>query len=441
MNLNPGQLSAISRIVEKVSAPNTAGEIPGITLIGEGGTGKTTCIMQAVDQLIQQGFTVLLTAPTNKAVKQLIKSAREYGLPLSSVGFSTIHGALGLAMMPNEDRKSTFRATEGILGNYDVVVVDEGSMLGRYVLEGYLIPELQFLGIKVILMGDDMQLPPIKETVSPCFTLFETLRLTKVERFDANSGIGDLVRGIRSAISEERPFKAPDEFGPGVEAVLPAHFIPLLKEHFVPGVDLDTHRVLAWSNRRVDELNRKIRENIYGKNPDRFYPGERVVTGGPVKRGDVTLLGTDEECEVVQYRVSTIEEQSTGLEFTAYQLILQPLHTEDNKRVMVNILHEDAEDDFEVELERRARVARNAPREHVGRAWGAFWNLKNLVSDIRYCYCITVHRSQGSTFDHTFVDIKDILRNKIRSERQRLLCVACSRPRHKLYLNKQGFIG
>ena len=441
MQLNPGQAHAVNRIVEKTSAPLTLGEIPGITLIGEGGTGKTTCIMEVVNTLLQQGFSVLMTAPTNKAVKQLISSATKFGLPLTSVGFSTIHGALGLAMMPNEDRKTTFRATEGILGNYDVLVIDEGSMLGRYLLENHLIPELELLGIKVILMGDDKQLPPIKETVSPCFTLFETLTLTKVERFDANSGIGEMVSGVRQAIELNKPYKAPTEVGAGVTTVLPAKFIATLQEHFVEGVSLDTHRVLAWSNRRVDELNRKIRENIYGKNPDRFYPGERVVTGGPIKNGDDTLLGTDEECEVIQYRVSELEEESTGLSFKSYQLVLEPLHLEQRRRITVNILHEDSEDDFEEELQRRARIARNAPREHSRRAWGAFWSLKALAADIRYCYCITVHRAQGSTFDYVFVDVKDILRNKIRTERQRLLCVAMSRPRKHLYLNKQGFIG
>lgn len=441
MQYNPGQTAAIDLMVAVASSPVKPGQYLGMTLIGEGGTGKTTCVMEAINRLLQQGFTVLLTAPTNKAVKQLIKAATEYGIDLSRVGFSTIHGALGLAMMPNEDRKTTFRAAEGCLANYDVVVIDEASMISRYMLQDYLIPELSMLGMKTILMGDDKQLPPVKETVSPCFTLFETIRLTKVERFDADSGIGDVVAGIRAALDNDQPYHSPETYGAGVETCLPAKFLELLKQHFVPGVDLDQKRILAWSNSRVNELNRKIRENIYGKRPERFYPGERVVTGGPVKDGKETLLGTDEECEVVQYRISEVEEEGTGLTFKTYQVILEPLHTQKRGRVIVHILHEDAEDEMEEELSRRARVAKNAPKGTGRKAWAAFWSLKALVSDIRYCYCITVHRSQGSTFDHAFVDVKDILRNNIRSERQRLLCVATSRPRTRLYLNKPRFTG
>lgn len=439
MQYNEKQVFAIDRIVEFCTAPKTPGAPIGITLIGAGGTGKTTCIMDAVSQMLQQGFKVLLTAPTNKAVKQLSKAATAYGLDMNQVGLRTVHGAMGLTMLPNEDRKITHRAGEGVLANYDVIVVDEASMISRVMLRNYLLPELEYLGTRMVLMGDDMQLPPVRETVSECFTLFETIRLERVERFDENGGIGDFTNALRESMLNSKPFKAPDEYGHGIETILPAKFTQVLKEHFVSGVDPDESRVLAWSNKRVNEINRIIRENIYGKRPDRFYKGERVVTGSPVKIGNDVVLGTDEECTVIDYRVSVAEEEATGVEYKVYQVILEPVFVTPAKRVIVNVVHEDDEDRIEEELARRGRLARNAPSDLARGYWSRFWQLKELCADIRYCHCITVHRSQGSTFKNVFVDVKDILRNKVRTERQRLLYVAASRPSETLLLNKAKY--
>ena len=72
-------------------------------------------------------------------------------------------------------------------------------------------------------------------------------------------------------------------------------------------------------------------------------------------------------------------------------------------------------------------------------------NIKNATQvlyqrDIDYGFAITSHRSQGSTYDNVFVDMKDIIFDKNgniytnKAEMLRRLYVACSRTRHKLYI-------
>lgn len=92
MEFNNDQKAAIRRAVDGFLEK----DLPGLTIIGEGGTGKTTCVMDIAAQLIKAGLKVLFTAPTNKAVKQLEKSAKRYGLTLNNVAFQTLHSALGL---------------------------------------------------------------------------------------------------------------------------------------------------------------------------------------------------------------------------------------------------------------------------------------------------------------------------------------------------------
>lgn len=436
MELNQGQKAAVERIVEFFGGQRPAAY--GLTLIGQGGTGKTTCVMTAVEQLLARGKRVLITAPTNKAVKQLVMSAQAHGLDMSAVTFNTVHRALGLAMLPSEDKKHAFRAGKGCLDAFDVMVLDEGSMLSKYVLYDYLIPECATLGIRLLVMGDDMQLPPVKEQVSPVFTEFETIRLTRVERQAEGSEILTVNGILRQAMKDSKPFVAPVVQGNGIQEILPAQFVSAVTEAFTLDTDLDSQRVLAWTNRRVDFLNSAIRQKLYGRKPDRFYPGERVVTGGPVKRNDEVILGTDEECTVVQYRITEVMDETDGEEYKVYQVILQPLFT-NGGRVVVSVLHEDEEDRVEAKLAKMSRMARGSTAES-GKIWKQFWAFKDMFANIRYCYCITVHRSQGSTYDRVFVDVKDILGNTVRSERQRLLYVAYSRPRHTLYTNKANYV-
>jgi exodeoxyribonuclease-5 len=51
------------------------------------------------------------------------------------------------------------------------------------------------------------------------------------------------------------------------------------------------------------------------------------------------------------------------------------------------------------------------------------------------CYAITVHRSQGSTFNNIFVDMEDIMRNRNWLECLKLFYVAITRARYAVVLS------
>lgn len=409
-----------------------------MTLIGAGGTGKTYCIMSAATRLLEAGLKVLFTAPTNKAVKQLEKSAREFGLSMDNVSFMTTHSALGLAMLPNEDQKYTTKAGKGFMEVFDVCVVDEASMLSRIALFKYLIPDCEQFKTSLVGMGDDLQLPPVRENVSAIFSEFPTFRLEKNMR--QSEGPLLTVNGmLRTAMMANKPFPSPQADGAQIVSVLEAKFLKFVVDQFDEDTDLDKQRVLAWSNKRVDHINASIRAKLFGKRPPRYVVGERVVTGGPIKdaEGNITL-GTDEECIVTHINEeSSVYDEESGTEYRTIQLVLEPLYLSGQE--VVEVLHDDEVDRYEEQLEAMATAARNSS-QHSRQLWAKFWGFKELFADIRYCYCITVHRAQGSTYDRVFVDVKDILRNKKRQERQRLIYVGYSRPRHQLFINKRKYV-
>ena len=60
-------------------------------------------------------------------------------------------------------------------------------------------------------------------------------------------------------------------------------------------------------------------------------------------------------------------------------------------------------------------------------------SLIDLFADISYGYCITTHKSQGSTFTNIYVDMNNIiLKNQNQEESYRCLYTAITRTSQKL---------
>lgn len=125
-----------------------------VTLItGGAGTGKTTTLISAVMALLSNNAqtNIMLTAPTGKAVKRLQHALTEHQLDLSC---KTLHQLLGM----REDTATPYFHAKRQL-DCDVLVIDEASMVGQNVFS--LAMDALPQHAKLILLGDDNQLPPV----------------------------------------------------------------------------------------------------------------------------------------------------------------------------------------------------------------------------------------------------------------------------------------
>ena len=61
-------------------------------------------------------------------------------------------------------------------------------------------------------------------------------------------------------------------------------------------------------------------------------------------------------------------------------------------------------------------------------------NVIDCFAQLNYGYCITVHKSQGSTFQNVFIDINDILDNNNISETSKCLYTSITRSSKTLRL-------
>ncbi|MEN6566248.1 MAG: AAA family ATPase, partial [Veillonellales bacterium] len=120
-----------------------------LALTGGPGTGKTTVVKGILAVLEQQGFKILLGAPTGRAAKRLSEATGREAVTIHRLLESTggVEGAP--VFLRNEEEPL----------DADVVIVDEVSMMDIVLMNYFLraVPD----GCRVVLVGDVDQLPAV----------------------------------------------------------------------------------------------------------------------------------------------------------------------------------------------------------------------------------------------------------------------------------------
>ena len=171
-----------------------------VVLAGAAGTGKTTITRQLLDYLEEANLSVHLMAPTWRAARRL--SA------LTDRPAMSIHKSIYEPPREEEGRLN-WSLDPFALHHADVVLLDEGSMVGKSVAADVIASTRKKTPILVV--ADYMQLPPIAEegeekTTSPWgFRVQEPdARLTKVHRV----ALGNPLLELATATREKRKFNA-----------------------------------------------------------------------------------------------------------------------------------------------------------------------------------------------------------------------------------------
>lgn len=417
IKLNEDQEAAVVGLMDFLADPEP--EQPFFILKGYAGTGKTFIMREVLSRLSKTVKSrVAFTTPTNKAAKVLRSVTGSAG---------TIYSLLGLRIEKNGELKELVGGEKVDLSDVDIIFLDEASMVNRF-----LWAELQKItdkfNLKIVLMGDPGQLPPVNEPGSPVWEIPGGVFLKKVMRYD--NQILELVTRIRDQIDSWTPsieIKSDHSADEGVWKCTKQTFKQSIMSAAEKGgfSDGSKAKVIAWRNVRVAEYNDLIRYSIFGAaaRPGYYLSGDRIVATAPCKRNDEPLLGTDDEAIVE----STIDTQHP-LE-PKYKAIELKCRTETNAVIRLLVLHPESQKQFDADCESMAHQARSMPK-----LWKKFWSLKELFHEIKYAYAITAHRSQGSTYEQVFVDYQDILFNRNRKEAFQCLYVACSRPTKRLVL-------
>lgn len=462
-NLNSGQKAAYDAIIDAVQNRHSIMRPDDITsnswlLLGEAGTGKTyvtCCIVDALKQLPRYNnsdrkLRVAVCAPTHKAAQVLTRKLREFGVNAVAI---TIHSLLGLKPTVDDSEKQVLKKqSKGFAGDFDVVVLDETSMVDTP-LQGYIDRELEFHFI--LYVGDDGQLNPVGEKIAPIFARMpehRTSRLTEIVRQAAENPIIQVAGIIRRQQNNGRDvdwsWVRPIEAGNKGVFIPPANQIDdWLKEGFTSREfkeDNDFFRYVCYTNETVHRINAKCRQWIYGETDTPFVPGERVICRNPVQNEEgATAFATNQEAIVNEiYRderkFSFIELPADPYSGKAHLPAFEVTMPIWRVRLVASADMVGETDDegapygvpciMPVDRQAMMRLDRHLCSQAKANRdrWRQRFAWLELMADLRPVYGLTGHSAQGSTFVMGAVDIPDIAKLAMRNpEEAKKLAYVC----------------
>jgi AAA domain/UvrD-like helicase C-terminal domain len=394
-------------------------EQKGFILSGPAGTGKTYLMGHIIDDVIPRyhemckalGMTadyteVAMTAMTNKAAEVLSQSIRQ------PVG--TIQSFLNLVVMNDYTTgRSTIKKTgRWVIHSHKIIFIDEASMMDTplfaTLLEGTY-------NCKLVFVGDRHQLSPVMEKISPIYAQgYPVHELLEPVRNAGQPALMALCSQLRTTV--ETSVFHPIQIVPGVIDHLDDTEMEQALYRYFGSQTMDS-RIIAYTNHRVNQFNDAIRDlrNL----PSYFQRGEILVNGAPAKSGNKTLAA---DITVTIHQITQPEE----VEFKpGIKLWVQTANIRTNAGVYYSNVRVPCDKDHYGKLLKYFKSKRDFP---------SMYDLRDNFFDLRPNDASTIHKAQGSTFENIFVDLSNISTCNMADQVARMLYVAVSRPKSRLFL-------
>lgn len=366
-----------------------------VFLTGKAGTGKTT-FLKYITRTTAKRYVVL--APT--------------GVAAINAGGSTIHSFFQLPLCPYlpdvkelvteyqmpERYRSLRKERARIIRTLDLLIIDEISMVRADLLDAvdmtlrrYRRSEKPFGGVQLLMIGDAQQLSPVvkeseryymeKVYPSPYFfhskalsrLSYVTIELQKVYR-QRDPDFVDILNAVRD---NRLTLPLLEKLNARVGARISSD------EDGAEPIRLTTHNAQAdeVNMRKMDELPdapMQFVAEIEGEFPENSYPAEEVLT---LKSGaQVMFLRNDSEGQYYNGKLGRVEDVMEGM-----------VTVSDEDGMLINVVP--------VEWENSQYSLDDNTGEIRQSVVGVFRQLP-----LRVAWAITIHKSQGLTFDKVIID-------------------------------------
>ena len=361
-----------------------------VFITGRAGTGKST-LLDYFRHNTKKNVVVL--APT--------------GVAALNVGGQTIHSFFAFRPDITLDRVKKLSAMKrALIKSLDAMIIDEISMVRADLLDcvdkalriNRDFPDLPFGGLQMILIGDLYQLPPVvTNSEKAAFSLhydspyffsarafndpnfeLEFIELEKVFRQKEASFL-ELLNAIRNrSITEEQLAR--------LNARCRPDFIPPEDEFYI---------TLTSTNEAADRLNEEKLARLPGAG--RRYPGVIAGEFDPDSLPTAEILALKEGAQVMLLNNDSYSRWVNG----SIGRVEEIIEAEDKPDVIMVRLQDDSLVDvlphqweiFEFEYDRKKNKI-------LSRVVGTFTQYP-----LRLAWAVTIHKSQGKTFDRVVVDI------------------------------------
>ena len=439
------------KIIEKLSEWLSSDDFERIFLLnGYAGTGKTTIIAALVAALKELGMKTILLAPTGRAAKVLARYSNENAFTIhkkiyrerSITGYES-HFSLDY----NRERDAIF-------------IVDEASMLSAGSSEestfgtGNLLDDLvQYVRTgkrcRLMLVGDDAQLPPVGDDYSPAldpatimhYGEVEYASMDEVVRQTQDSGILFNATMLRCML-ENNIYEIPkfDISFPDIYQVQGNELLEALQDCY-DRYGRDETIVITRSNKRANRYNEGIRRynlsaeeeiesgdmlmvvknNYYYAENDKESPMAFIANGDVVR---LRRLRRFEDLYGFRFADALIEfPDYDGYEMNT-KIILDTLSSESPSlsREQSRQLFYEVEKDYADITAKSKRYKAIRENEHF-----------NAIQ-IKFAYAVTCHKAQGGQWSAVFIDRCIFGDEPMSRDMLRWLYTAITRATERIYL-------
>lgn len=373
-----------------------------IFVTGKAGTGKTTFLRYIVEHTFKK---CVVAAPT--------------GIAAINAGGVTLHSLLQLPMLPflpttgyydhnvAVTKKSLFmqqrmgRDKVKLLNELELLIIDEASMLRAdtldcidQILKHRRNSNLPFGGLQLLFIGDLYQLPPVARR--------EEEGLLR-EFYDSNYFFNaEVVRDHQPICIElDKVYRQQDDFFVNIlnevrDNKLKTDNLEILNERYNPAFEPDTvgdYITVSSHNYKADEINQKQLAKL--KSPEKTYEAEK--TGEFFAEPVDPVLKLKEGAQIIFIKNDKMETKRF------YNGKLGIVDKIGEKGVSVRFPHENNTLFLEKETWENKRVEFNTDTDEIEeKVLGTYTQFP-----IKLAWAITIHKSQGLTFDKAIVDAGD----------------------------------
>ena len=411
-------------------------------IYGSAGTGKSFLTAELIKFLLSTNLRITATAPTHKAVSVIQeKTTSVISCVFNPPEFRTLHSFLELEVSNDYNTGTVYtkrRNDDKIINPWtDILIVDESSMVNSELFE-IIVEKLKRGDLAyVIFIGDPNQLPPVNDesfSINTYIDPSKQYRLNTIVRQAKHNPIIEVSQEVIKYITREKSGRL------NLIKYIKSSKLPIVQDEYEllkHCIEDDNSILISYTNNKVNARNLVIREyKIPGAQEAEFIAGESVILQESYtnRLGNRFFNNQEFKIKSVELRFGGQDSDPLTKKLFYYRLYQDIKGVTEKNTMYIDVISENSKmlyNKLIKELASQANYQTN--KEKRKNLWRIYFRLKDRFCAVQYPYAMTIHKSQGSTFDNVYVDMTGT--SFVPDETYyRLLYVAITRAANKAYL-------